>query len=110
MAITHLVLFQFVAGTSAATIKDVCARMLALKEQCLDPISQKPYILGSSGGIDNSIEGKQYGITHAFVVEFASEDDREYYVRRDPVHAAFVKSLDGVVEKGQVVDFTDGVF
>ena len=49
-------------------------------------------------------------MTHAFVVEFASVEDRDYYVKEDPVHREFVQSLDGVLEKGQVVDFTPGVF
>jgi hypothetical protein len=44
------------------------------------------------------------------VVEFENEADREYYVRKDPAHQAFVKTLDGVIEKAQVVDFTPGVF
>lgn len=50
------------------------------------------------------------GITHAFVVEFASAEDRDYYVQKDPVHQDFVRSLDGIVEKAQVIDFTDRVF
>jgi hypothetical protein len=33
--------------------------MLGLKDNCLHPSSQKPYIKSSSGGIDNSIEGIQ---------------------------------------------------
>lgn len=33
--------------------------MLGLKDSCLHPSSQKPYIKASSGGIDNSIEGIQ---------------------------------------------------
>lgn len=51
----------------------------------------------------------QGGITHAFVVEFASVADRDYYVASDPVHQEFVKSLDGLVERAQVVDFTPSV-
>lgn len=50
------------------------------------------------------------GITHAFVVEFENAEDRDYYVKSDPVHLAFVKSLGGVIEKVQVVDYTSGVF
>lgn len=50
------------------------------------------------------------GITHAFVVEFANKEDRDYYVQKDPAHQAFIKSLDGIVEKVQVIDFTAGVF
>ncbi|KAB8216994.1 hypothetical protein BDV33DRAFT_206775 [Aspergillus novoparasiticus] len=110
MPITHIVLFQFKAGTSPEIIKDICSRMLGLKDNCLHPSSQKPYIRTSSGGIDDSPEGIQHGITHAFVVEFASAADRDYYVKEDPVHQEFVKSLDGVVEKVQAIDFTPGVF
>lgn len=92
MPITHIVLFQFKAGTSPDIIKDVCSelcirsdrferpwlyayqdsdvdtnndtlqicsRMLGLKDTCLHPSSQKPYIRTSSGGIDDSPEGIQ---------------------------------------------------
>ncbi len=37
-------------------------------------------------------------------------DDRDYYVKNDPTHQAFVKSIGGIVEKVTVVDFTDGVY
>lgn len=52
----------------------------------------------------------QNGITHAFVSEFESEEDRQYYLREDPAHLAFVKSLGAVVDQVQVVDFLPGVF
>ncbi|KAJ5218684.1 uncharacterized protein N7498_000783 [Penicillium cinerascens] len=110
MSITHIVLFQFKAGTEPEVVKDTCDRMLALRDNCLHPTSQKPYIKTSSGGADNSPEGIQNGITHAFVVEFASAEDRDYYVHKDPVHQAFVRSLDGVIEKAQAVDYTPGVY
>lgn len=50
------------------------------------------------------------GMTHIFVVEFANEEDRTYYLEKDPVHLGFVKSIGGVVKNAQVVDFTPGVF
>lgn len=53
---------------------------------------------------------KKHGITHAFVVKFASAEDRDYYVQEDPVHQDFIKSLDGILEKAQVIDFSDGTF
>lgn len=84
--------------------------MLALKTKCVHPSTGKPYIKASTGGADNSIEGLQAGITHAFVVEFESEEDREYYVKKDPAHAAFVQELSKVVVKAQVIDFTPEVF
>lgn len=49
-------------------------------------------------------------MTHRFVVEFASLEDRDYYVTKDPAHQAFVKTLNGVVEKPTVLDFTDGLY
>ncbi|KAJ5458070.1 hypothetical protein N7475_009458 [Penicillium sp. IBT 31633x] len=109
MSITHIVLFQFKSDVAAQAIHDACGRMLALKDNCIHPSSQKPYITSASGGKDNSPEGIQNGITHAFVVEFASAEDRDYYVQSDPVHREFIKSLDGLVEKAQVIDFTNGV-
>ena len=52
----------------------------------------------------------QGGITHAFVVEFESAADRDYYCKEDPVHQAFVQSLSGLVVKAQAIDYTPGVF
>lgn len=87
MAITHIVLFQLKAGLSAEVVNDVrhstmfhkilltyhqsmltprqvCTRMLALKDNCIHPTSQKPYIVSSSGGVDNSPEGLQVRHRH----------------------------------------------
>jgi hypothetical protein len=44
------------------------------------------------------------------VAEFSSVEDRDYYVKTDPAHQAFIKSLDGLIEKAIVVDFNDGVY
>jgi hypothetical protein len=104
--------------------------MIGLKNSCIHPTTQRPYILASSGGVDNSPEGLQVGIpslhlfrvsrphpneiqsgiTHAFVVEFASAQDRDYYVEKDPAHRKFVRSLDGLLEKSQVIDYSNGSF
>lgn len=40
-------------------IIQVCRRMLALKDNCIHPTSQKPYIKSGIGGRDNSPEGVQ---------------------------------------------------
>jgi hypothetical protein len=49
-------------------------------------------------------------ITHASVVEFANQEDRDYYVQKDPAHQEFIKSLDVVIEKAQIIDLTGSVF
>lgn len=52
----------------------------------------------------------QNGISHAFVVQFRSNADRDYYVNEDPVHKAFKEAAGAVVEQTIVVDYQDGVF
>jgi hypothetical protein len=116
--------------------------MIALRENCIHPTTNKPYILDSSGGRDNSPEGHQVvltrfpgsrpfpymafglwhilelhadedmfqgGFSHAFVSHFASDEDRKYYLEKDPAHLAFVKSLDGIIQNVRVVDYEPGV-
>jgi TFIIF-interacting CTD phosphatase-like protein len=84
--------------------------MLALKDSCVHPTTQKPYIKSASGGTDNSPEGIQNGFTHAFIVEFESTEDRDYYVNDDPSHDEFKTLAGKVLEKAQVIDFIDGAF
>lgn len=46
--------------------------------------------------------------THGFVVEFESEEDRDYYVYKDPAHQDFVKFAGGVANGVKVVDYVPG--
>ncbi|KAI9773723.1 MAG: hypothetical protein M1839_002021 [Geoglossum umbratile] len=128
MVIVHIVLFEFNPSATPEAIQDVCQRMLALKDQCIHPTTNKPYLKSSIGGRDNSPEElqvsiyglsvgsntdlamSQRGMTHAFIVEFENEADRNYYINGDPVHRAFVSSLGYVVARVQVLDFVPGAF
>lgn len=110
MAVKHLVLFQFKADTSAEKVAEACSRMLGLRDGCVHPTSQKPYIRSLTGGKDNSKEGLQSNITHAFVVEFASVEDRDYYVNTDPAHRDFVAFIGPIAEKAVIVDYAEGEF
>lgn len=74
---THIVLFKFKHGTSSIAINEVglawnhaleqltdvliqlVSHFFGLKRLCIHPVTQKPYILSISGGIDNSIEDLQ---------------------------------------------------
>ncbi|KAF2013736.1 hypothetical protein BU24DRAFT_464488 [Aaosphaeria arxii CBS 175.79] len=84
--------------------------MLALKNNCKHPSTGRPYIQSIAGGKDISIENLQNGISHAFIVQFYSNEDRNYYVDHDPEHQKFKDSVKEIVEKAQVIDFQDGVF
>jgi hypothetical protein len=44
------------------------------------------------------------------VSEFESEDDRDYYLNRDPAHLEFVASLKDVIKNVRVLDFEPGKF
>jgi hypothetical protein len=52
----------------------------------------------------------QGGFSHGFVSRFANEEDRAYYLEKDPAHLAFVKSLDGIIQNVRVVDYKPGAF
>lgn len=52
----------------------------------------------------------QGAFTHGFVSEFDSQEDRKYYLEKDPAHLEFVASLKDVVQNVRVVDFEPGVF
>lgn len=113
-------------------ITSACNSFLELKEKCVNPETMEPYLLDVRGGKDCSPEGIQVcflaalpsspeamanmiwsrkgGITHAFVVEFAGESDRDYYLKHDPAHLAFVEMVGNIVEKVQVIDFVPGKF
>ncbi|KAF2204255.1 hypothetical protein GQ43DRAFT_365022 [Delitschia confertaspora ATCC 74209] len=108
--VTHVVLFQFKNGVNPTGIKSINAQMLALKKTCKHPVTGKQYIKYISGGLDNSKEGLQNGMTHAFVLQFENTEDRDYYVDEDPAHAAFKKQAAAILEKSQVIDFKDNVF
>ncbi|KAI8961040.1 stress responsive A/B barrel domain protein [Daldinia sp. FL1419] len=109
MVVKHIVLFQFKADVAVETQEEATSRMLGLKEGCLNA-SQKPYIKSLVGGRDNSIEGASNGITHAFIVEFESIEDRNYYVNSDKHHGEFKSFIVPFLEKFTIVDFSEGVF
>lgn len=52
----------------------------------------------------------QGGFTHGFVSEFQNEEDRKYYLEKDPAHLEFVASLKDVIQNVRVVDFEPGKF
>jgi hypothetical protein len=49
-------------------------------------------------------------MSHAFVIQFYNNEDRDYYVEHDPAHQFFKEAAATVLERAQVLDFQDGVF
>ncbi|KIV97794.1 hypothetical protein PV10_01501 [Exophiala mesophila] len=110
MTLVHIVLFKLKSSLSQDEKKAVCDDMLNLKDTCIHPTSNKTYILSASGGVDNSPEGAQGGFTHGFVVEFASKEDRDYYVSQDPIHQAFGQKNGSKWDDVRVIDYEKGIF
>ncbi|EOD46538.1 putative stress responsive a b barrel domain-containing protein [Neofusicoccum parvum UCRNP2] len=110
MPIFHIVQFGFKPDASAEKIDDICRRMLSLKDNCVHPTAQKPYIKSAIGGRDTSPEGHQGGVTHVFVSEFENEEDRQYYLDKDPAHIEFKNAVKDLVQTVRVVDFEPGKF
>ncbi|KAI2471072.1 dabb-domain-containing protein [Annulohypoxylon bovei var. microspora] len=109
MAIFHILLFRFKALVPPEEDKAACQRLLDFETDCIHPTSQKPYVK-VLGGKDNSVEGRQDGMTHAFILQFENEEDRKYFLEKDPTHLEFSAGMRDTVEKVQVIDFTPGVF
>ncbi|KAF1976009.1 dabb-domain-containing protein [Bimuria novae-zelandiae CBS 107.79] len=107
---THIVLFKFHDNVTPGNLKDITLQMLGLEKSCLHPTTGAPYIKSITGGKGNSPEGLQEGLTHGYVVQFSSNEDRDYYVNQDPAHDAFKKTAGPFIEKAVVFDFQDGVF
>ncbi|KAL4996702.1 hypothetical protein BDV10DRAFT_186940 [Aspergillus recurvatus] len=109
MSVTHVIVFCFKQGTSDEKMEEVCRDIAALKDKCIMPHTQKPYIKSFVGGKDHSPEGAQRGMTHGFVAQFESKEDRDYYVSKDPAHLEVGLRIAPVVDKFLCLDFTPGI-
>ncbi|KAF2200904.1 dabb-domain-containing protein [Delitschia confertaspora ATCC 74209] len=113
LPITHVLLFQFKTTADPTAVANLLKAVLAMKDNCVQTKANgksKPYIKSVKGGRDNSPEGVQFGITHAFIMEFNSVSDRDYYVASDKEHHRLQKVVAPLIEKAQAIDFNAGVF
>lgn len=93
----HVVLFKFKDTSSAADIKKVEDAFRALP-------GKLPIIKSFEWGKNNSPENLNQGLTHCFLVTFASEEDRQAYLPH-PEHQAFVEILKPHLDKVTVIDY-----
>lgn len=109
----HIVLFRFRADTTTAQRADVQGRFLALADGERDG---RRYIRSIRSGPQASPEGAGHGFDVGFVVEFASEGDRNFYLGRpfvgdaafDVPHDAFKAFVGPLVEDVLVFDLVAG--
>lgn len=110
---THIVLFKYSAEIPWQALQRHFSSFLALRTRCLKPPSTgKPYMLSLRAGQNRSWEPFNKGMTHGFVLEFANQEDLDYYLTEDPVHLAFSRDAQekGLIEDSVVLDIKDGQF
>lgn len=109
--VVHIVLFRYRPEVSPAERQEVADRFLALSAT---PRDGNPYIVSIVGGPPRGGEGADGGFEHGFVVTFASEGDRNYYVGEpvfaderhlDPVHAEFKRFVGPLLASDGVLVF-----
>ncbi|KAI7333550.1 hypothetical protein KC315_g4169 [Hortaea werneckii] len=107
--ITHIVLFKYRPEITWSDFEAHFETFQSLQTKCLHPETGKPYMLSMRMGKNRSWEPFSKGMTHAFVLEFASQEDLNYYLLQDPVHREFSRNAGPLIEDSLVVDIRDGV-
>ena len=107
--VTHIVLFKYRGNITWQDFEAHFEEFLALKTRCLHPKTNKPYMLSMRAGKNRSWEPFSKGMTHGFVLEFASQADLDYYLLQDPVHLDFSRKAGPLIEDSVVVDVRDGI-
>jgi hypothetical protein len=97
--LTHVVLFKFKPEATPAKVAEIIAAFEALP-------SKIKSIKGFKWGTNNSPEKLNKGLTHAFVLTFDTEKDRDDYLPH-PAHKEFGKIVDPWLDVVTVVDFTN---
>ena len=93
----HVVMFKFKDTSSESDVKRVEDAFAGLAKK-ISLIKQFEW------GTNNSPENLNQGLTHCFLVTFASEKDRDTYLTH-PDHQAFVEILKPHLDKVTVLDY-----
>ncbi len=93
----HVVLFKFKDSASKEQVEKIVAEFKNLPKKI-------PFIVEFEYGTNNSPEGLNEGLTHAFLVTFKNAKDRDAYIPHE-AHTAFVEILKPHLEKAVVIDY-----
>ena len=97
--VQHIVLFKFKPETTPEKLKEILAAFEGLPSKIKE-------IKGFQWGTNNSPEDHAHGLTHAFILTFDSEKDRDAYLPH-PAHKEFGKVVGAWIDQITVVDFTN---
>ncbi|MGF7215697.1 hypothetical protein GGR92_001837 [Spirosoma lacussanchae] len=98
-ALQHIVLFKFKPETTPEKVAEIVAAFEALPSKIKE-------IKGFQWGTNNSPEKLDKGLTHAFILTFDNEKDRDTYLPH-PAHKAFGSVVGPWLADVTVVDFTN---
>lgn len=93
----HIVLYKFKDDLRPEQVQEVVEAFAGLPKKIAT-------IVGFEAGTNASSEGKSQGLTHAFVVSFRSEKDRDAYLVH-PAHLEYVNVVRDRREKVIVFDY-----
>jgi len=93
----HVVLLKFKDNSTDEQVRQIEDAFCALPDK-VDAIYDLEW------GTDVSVENRQQGFTHCFLVTFLSEEDRAAYLPH-PEHKAFGKLLGPHLDKVLVIDY-----
>lgn len=93
----HIVLLSFLPEIGPDRIASLTESFKGLKAII-------PQVKALEYGRNNSTEGLDQGFTHAFVLTFANEFDRDAYLRH-PAHMAFVDQVKPALAKVLAFDY-----
>ena len=93
----HVVLYRFKETADSRTIRKIESAFASLAEKIGE-------IRGFEWGTNVSMEGKDEGFTHCFLVTFAGQEQRDAYLPH-PAHQEFVALCSPYVEKVLVLDY-----
>ncbi len=108
----HVVLFRYAATVTTEQRLEAKRRFLALQGECLR--DGRPYIVSIETGAQSSGEGADQGLEQGFIVTFASEGDRNFYVGQplvanaayyDGAHQEYKEFVGPLLAPGGVVVF-----
>ena len=94
----HVVSLKFKEAATKEQIGEVEKAFAALKDKI-------PNVVHLDWGTDISLEHKNKGYTHCFVLRFPTDADRDNYIAH-PDHKAFGKLLGPVLDDVTVIDFS----
>ncbi|RYF52757.1 MAG: Dabb family protein [Cytophagaceae bacterium] len=97
--VQHIVLFKFKPEATPEKVAEIVAAFEALPSKIKE-------IKGFQWGTNNSPEKLDKGLTHAFILTFDNEKDRDTYLPH-PAHKAFGGIVGPWLADVTVVDFTD---